>query len=69
MLPNVLKHSLDVLRVCRIREVREDTLVFGVRVHGEEEGFDEFFRCIGVVVLGGLFVVLELWGLKLILIQ
>ena len=41
VLADVLENPLDVLRVCGAREVWKNPLVFGVGVHGEEEGADE----------------------------
>ena len=54
------KHPLDAHSICRIREVKKDGFVFWVGVNGGKEGLDEFLRCIGIVVFGWLFSVLEL---------
>ena len=66
MLTDVLKHTLDVLRVRRTRKVGKESLVLGVRVHRVEEGLDEVFGRVRIVVPGWSPSELELWGLKLV---
>ena len=65
MFTNILENAFDVFRVCCTCKVGENALVFRVRVHGEEEGTYEVFRCFCVVVLRWCVIELELWGLKL----
>ena len=65
MFADILKNAFDVFRVCCTCEVWENALVFGVRVHGEEECAYKVLRRFRVVVLCGSALELELWGLKL----
>ena len=60
MFTDILKNALDVFRVRCTCEVWENALVFGVRVHGEEECTNKVLRRFRIMVFCWCAVELEL---------